>query len=621
MFSGMSRSVAGMNVDQCRRLRILLGARPRAAPCSPFVQSVAPVAAIFGRVFPRSRRLCCALIALAAGAFHLRAAEPALAAPVALPPFFVEEIAKGPPWRYASALGFEVLSRCDERSTRRVIEAYHRLYQLLEEILPSSLQAKWTVPRTLILYPDELQPKASREVVEKMLRDHTPVPSLELDLPGGRRMSMATPASRRLSFLPNIRLMDRDCVAVFMIVRTDDFDAEKLALTEDAITLLITQRSPGLPVWFMSGFLDLYREIESGGGALRAKPLVWINEEHTDMLKRDPAKAPPVLDLATFLRTPRPPAASDEAIPPIKYWQAQAALFVRWGLASGDRNRREVFWKFVEQCSLRAPTEDVFRSCFGMDYATAQPQLAAYLPNATWVKPVFAPKKFARMERFPIPLATDVQVARIKGDLERLEVPFVKNISPDLVPRYLEQARKTLRRGFERVPTDAQLLAVMGLCELDAGDPVAARDYLERGAEHGTMRPRALYELARLRLAALRAAGEGEGGRLSVSQLTEVLKPLFAARESQPALHEVYELIGEAWAASSAPATRKHLAVLDEGIRLFPRRVSLMLVAAELYARHGFRVEADNLLEVAGLLAAGDDMKVKVAALREKLGR
>lgn len=596
---------------------ILLGARPRAAPCSLSVQCVAPVAAILGRVLPRSRRLCCALVALAA-AFPLRSAE---SAPVALPPFFVEEIAKGPPWRYASAMGYEILSRCDERTTRRVIEAHHRLHQLLEEILPPSLQLTWTVPRTLILYPEELQPKASREVIEKMLRDKTPAPSVDLDLPGGRRMAMGTPPGRRMSFLPNMRLTDRDGMAVFMIVRSDDFDPDKLSLTYDYIAMLVANRVPGLPVWFVSGFLDMYREMESDGGELQAKPLVWISEEYTDVLKADPAKAPPVLDLATFLRTPRPSGPGDDAIPPIKYWQAQAALFVRWGLVSGDRKRREAFWKFVEQCSLRAPTDDMFRSCFGLDYATAQPQLAAYLPNAVWVKPVFAPKKFARLDRFPIPLATDAQVARIKGDLERLEVPFVKNISPDLVPRYLEQARKTLRRGFERAPTDAQLLAVMGLCELEAGDPIAARDYLERGMEHGRMRPRALYELARLRLDALRSVGEGENGKLSVSQLAEVLKPLFAARESQPALYETYELIGEAWAASSAAATRKHLAVLDEGVRLFPRRVQLMLIAAELYARYGFKAEADNLLEVAGLLATSDEMKTKVGALRTKLGQ
>lgn len=583
------------------------------------MQRVAPVAAILGRVLPRSRRFCCTLVALAACAFPLRAAESSSAAPVALPPFFVEEIAKGPPWRYASAMGYEILSRCDERTTRRVIEAHYRLHQLLEEILPPSLQLTWTVPRTLILYPEELQPKASREVIEKMVRDKTPAPSVDLDLPGGRRVAMGTPPNRRMSFLPNMRLADRDCMAVFMIVRNDDFDADKLSLTYDYISMLVANRVPGLPVWFVSGFLDMYREIEFEGGELRAKPLVWISEEHTGVLKVDPAKAPPLLDLADFLRTPRPSGAGDEAISPLKYWQAQAALFVRWGLAAGDRTHREAFWKFVEQCALRAPTEELFRSCFGLDYATAQARLAAYLPNAVWVKPVFAPKKFARLERFPIPLATDAQVARIKGDLERLEVPFVKTISPDLVPRYLEQARKTLRRGFERAPTDAQLLAVMGLCELEAGDLVAARDYLERGAEHGKMRPRANYELARLRLAALRSAGEGDGGKLSVSQLAEVLRPLFAARESQPALYETYELIGEAWMASSAAATRKHLAVLDEGIHLFPRRVQLMLIAAELYARHGFKAEAHNLLEVAGLLAASDEMKTKVAALRTNL--
>src|SRR5688500_15028114 len=39
--------------------------------------------------------------------------------PVSLPPFIVEEAAKGPPWRYAETPGYEILSRCNDAITRR----------------------------------------------------------------------------------------------------------------------------------------------------------------------------------------------------------------------------------------------------------------------------------------------------------------------------------------------------------------------------------------------------------------------------------------------------------------------------------------------------------------------
>ena len=66
-----------------------------------------------------------ALLALAA------TAAPAQESAVPLPPFLVEEAAKGPPWRHGEAMGFEILSRCGDAATRRVVEAHFQLHQLL----------------------------------------------------------------------------------------------------------------------------------------------------------------------------------------------------------------------------------------------------------------------------------------------------------------------------------------------------------------------------------------------------------------------------------------------------------------------------------------------------------
>ena len=80
----------------------------------------------------------------------IRAAAPAEERPVALPPFIVEEASKGPPWRYAEAIGYEILSRCDDAVTRRVVEAHYRLHQLLSEVLPPQFQVAMSVPKSLI---------------------------------------------------------------------------------------------------------------------------------------------------------------------------------------------------------------------------------------------------------------------------------------------------------------------------------------------------------------------------------------------------------------------------------------------------------------------------------------
>ena len=60
---------------------------------------------------------------LACLAVLLSATASAQDSAVSLPPFLVEEAAKGPPWRHGEAMGFEILSRCADATTRRVVEA------------------------------------------------------------------------------------------------------------------------------------------------------------------------------------------------------------------------------------------------------------------------------------------------------------------------------------------------------------------------------------------------------------------------------------------------------------------------------------------------------------------
>ena len=571
------------------------------------------------RLRSRMRWLLPALALIAGSGERAVAQEPERA--VALPPFIVEELAKGPPWRYAEAPGYEILSRCNDATTRRVVEIHQQLHELLAEILPPSLRLKLSVPRALILYDEELQPAASQEVIHRMIRN-TPEPVDDgggLTLPGGRGLRIAAP-QRRYSFLPNLRLWDRDAMAVFMIVRRDDFDADRLSLTQDYISFLVKRRVPSLPPWFVSGFLALYQQTSYGGGELSVEPLEWVSALHTAALKKDPKTAPPVQPLLEFLAAQLPARDPAQTHDPIRAWQSQAALFVRWGLEADRHAHREAFWKFVDRSAVLGPSEALFTECFGLDPAAARDLVAAYLPAAVRRTLHFRPARKAKLAPLVLRNATDAHIARIKGDWERLEVPYVKGISEELAPKYLEQARRTLKRGYDRGERDPRLLAVMGLCEVDAGNDAGAREYLEAAAAIGPIRPRANLELARLRLAEYRAGTGAAAASLNVNQLAEVLKPLFAARTEEPPLPEVYELIADAWSHAEPVPTRGHLAVLDEGVRLFPRRLSLVLSAAELNHQHGYREQAVAFAEIVARLADNETMRDRAAKLQEALG-
>jgi len=58
------------------------------------------------------------------------------------------------------------------------------------------------------------------------------------------------------------------------------------------------------------------------------------------------------------------------------------------------------------------------------------------------------------------------------------------------------------------------LLAVMGLCECDAGNDSGARELLASAVQAQVIRPRAYYELTRIRYAEAMANAAGSSGRL-----------------------------------------------------------------------------------------------------------
>jgi hypothetical protein len=120
----------------------------------------------------------------------------------------------------------------------------------------------------------------------------------------------------------------------------------------------------------------------------------------------------------------------------------------------------------------------------------------------------------------------------------------------------------------------------------------------------GVKRPSAYVECARLRLAEA-SAKPAAAGKLSAAQIGAVLGPLFEARQFPPPLPETYELIAEAWAQSAVAPKPENLAVLDEGIRAFPRDSALLYSAARLYRQAGAAPTAASIARL-GLRFATD---------------
>jgi hypothetical protein len=327
---------------------------------------------------------------------------------VTLPPFLVEEKTRPLPWRYADVAGLEVLSSCPERLTRALIANHHRLHLLLGELLPPALQFRTSEKRILLFVESAHQPPTSQEVVAQMAltaAEQDGLADVVVPLDDGKLRRRPPPP--RYTFLPNLRLWDRDAQALFAIVKESEFEPNRVALTPDYVAYILRNRLPALPAWYISGVLTLFARAKFTEDALTIERLDWLSESGSAALKDGPVANRPLLPLAEFFAGDL--SQSDPTLgAALSLWQAQAALFVRWGLGDRGAPRRAALWKFVERASVEPLTEALFQECFGFNFAMAQLQLTEHLTTAMRERLTLRPAQRPRLPDYPLRAADEV---------------------------------------------------------------------------------------------------------------------------------------------------------------------------------------------------------------------
>jgi hypothetical protein len=208
-------------------------------------------------------------------------------------------------------------------------------------------------------------------------------------------------------------------------------------------------------------------------------------------------------------------------------------------------------------------------------------------------------------------------VACIRGDWERLEIAQVRQRYPALTERYIEQARRTLHRAYDRGERDPRLLAVLGLTECDAGNPAAAQSLLEAAVRGGVVRPRVQLELARLRFKDLTARDAGR--RLTIAETASVLELLRAAHGVAPPLVDVYALAGRVWLQTESRPSTDDLAMMSDGARLFPAVPGVVMSAINLHVAGGTLSSAADLAHVGAEHARDVSGRERFARLEAEL--
>ncbi len=533
------------------------------------------------------------------GARSATAAEPP-GPIVELPPMIVEATSGSVTWLYANVKGDEYLSRCAKGTTRAFIESHERLRRELRAIVPDEFLA--SLPTITLLSGQDVAPKESDQVARELL--------------GSEKMT-APGRGAPVKFLPNLRLDDRDLSAVFAYI--DESAAKQIGLVVSAsqLRLLLERRTPMLPPWLIEGILSVRAQIDVRAEAVTLRPFGWLTADESRAIARNPTQ-PRALLPANEMFAPDSLRGDGNHHPRrVQALQAQVGLFVRWAL--DPRNEvREAFWAFAQRSSEQRVTEEMFAKSFGFGFSDLRDRLNDYLPIAL-KEPLHlepgAPLKSAPSE---IREATPAEIAQLRGTWERLEIGYVQRSHPEFVGSYTVQARRTLRRPYERGEHDPRLLAELGLCEIDAGDPAAGLPLLETAITANVGRPRAYYEVARLRFTEL-MRGQVAGRIFSAAELAPVVEPLRRAADAAPPLPEAFGLLADAWVRSRDAMPAEDIQTITSGAKYFAMNPAVSYRLALALACGGRRVEAAELLATGAEYVADEAARTRYAQLQAVL--
>jgi hypothetical protein len=500
--------------------------------------------------------------------------------PLELPPLLASEGAR--PWRYVATADFQVLSRCTDELTLKFIQREQRLEELARLIVPVEFRPRRSLSRMFVLTDEAgLTPRAGDS------------------------------AGRHLTDLP---LEDVDVQVRFVALGEGSFAGESLAFDRRQLLRSLQRQAPPLPEWLLEGISTLLADMDFQTPGILVAPLIWISEPVTQRVSAEADFPRTMLALGEVFAPRAAGAKPDPELNALR--RSEVALLCRWALDGKDSPSRAALWKFAGRVGTERPTEALIQECFGMSSSDLRDRLSDYLPVAV-KRGMRLPLADREADAAPtLRDATALEIARIRGEWERLTVGYVRARQAELALQYLAHARDILLRGAEASTSeksgasdpaeetpattkapDARISALLGLLELEAGRPTEARPHLEAAVRGNVVGPRVYAEVARLRFLEARAKPEGASGLLSATQANTILAPLATARTQSPPLPQTYLLAAQTWFYSGLPLEPANLVLLEEGLRFFPQEQSLLFQVALLRASRGEKSEAAALVK------------------------
>lgn len=572
-----------------------------------------------------SRGYLLGLMGLLAAA-GLAAEDAAKDIPITLPAYTVTDSRELPPpeaWRHAKIPNFEILSNASDRETQRLLRDFQQFNEAIGVVWPA-LIGRSPTPTTLILCGRGGKFEA---FVPKKADGGPSVGLASLFLRNAERSTIIVDLQTRELGLAGLE--GAGGVENNGFIEVDSYKQ----LYREYVHSLLSRETPRMAAWLEEGLAQLLMSMKFSPTLIEFAKLedpnaVSISQANAAMLNSaagDDAGSVPLAAAAEdrdfnaalarsylmpleemFAVTHDSPVARN---PIGSKWAKQATAFVHMCLYQTGKRHQKGFVTFITRSAREPVTEVLFKECFGKSYRDMLIELRGYLDFTNYTSLGWSAKKG---EGFPDPAplalrdATEAEVGRIKGEAL-------------LLAEKSDAARAALIAPYARGEREPRLLAALGLYERAAGRDDRAQKFLEAATTAKVVRPLAYLELARLRFAAAKAQPGGTDGKFSPAQSQAIVTPLLAARTQPPLMNEVYELMAEAYVRSTETPKPEVLAVLVEGVQLYPRRLGLVYQTAVLCLYGGEVNNAALLIEHGLRYAPAGAPQARFAALRESL--
>ncbi len=280
----------------------------------------------------------------------------------------------------------------------------------------------------------------------------------------------------------------------------------------------------------------------------------------------------------------------------VHYFYATSWAFTHFCMFGREGKYKEALLRFVEANKAGDRSEETFKKLFGMSFDQTRAEMKKYLGGGVNVmkQERYNVIKIPREElpekyQFSLVKSKEADVRRIVGGI----LAFAGDGKGDIDKRRQQRAREILVSARIENPEDLKLTAMMGMLEHVSENLDRAEELYEEAIAGDVGVPFVYINLAELKLKKRR---EDSQENLTINETIPFLELLFKGRSLGSTGSRLYRTIAEVYLFSDFEAKKGHLAILDEGLKLYARDYELALKTAQLKYRAGLTEEADFLV-------------------------